>query len=355
MRDVRQELRNLAQKAKDLHIKERQITLESVALVGELERRNAAVNMHMTSEKFAEFIGLTPNQYWKRAQAARVMRFFPTAIDLVKSGETHVSHLALISPKITQANADILLAGIKNKSKRDVEGLLSRVTADGRLLEKEPEVELRVKLTKSQLEVLDRAREVLSHSGHAPSLPEIMIKALGDLLDKRDPLRKAERAVARKKKTKAEVASPWKESGQTPAFASEAPSPGKDDHRRLQQAQRLASPGKEVPFHRPAVPAAVRHAVWIRDGGQCTWQHPDGSPCNARSMLELDHVEMWCRGGQHEADNLTLHCRRHNQFAAEQQLGADFMAKARALTKASSQVQLPKVLETYSRKSVVGP
>ncbi len=47
-------------------------------------------------------------------------------------------------------------------------------------------------------------------------------------------------------------------------------------------------------------------------------------------MLELDHIEMWCRGGQHEADNLTLRCRRHNQYATERELGADFMDKARA-------------------------
>jgi len=52
-------------------------------------------------------------------------------------------------------------------------------------------VELRVKLTRSQLETLDRAREVLAHGGHVPSLPEIMVKALGDLLDRGDPLRKA--------------------------------------------------------------------------------------------------------------------------------------------------------------------
>jgi len=46
-------------------------------------------------------------------------------------------------------------------------------------------------------------------------------------------------------------------------------------------------------------------------------------------MLELDHIEMWCRGGEHKVDNLALPCRRHNQFAAEQKLGRDFMAKAR--------------------------
>jgi hypothetical protein len=44
-------------------------------------------------------------------------------------------------------------------------------------------------------------------------------------------------------------------------------------------------------------------------------------------MLELDHIDMWCRGGEHSAENLTLRCRRHNQFSANEQLGAEFMAK----------------------------
>lgn len=296
MFDTSKELRDLAEKAKQLHVRERQITLESLTLVGQLERRNAAVNMGMTSERFAAFIELTPNQYWKRAQAARVIEFFPKTREMVEAGETQISHLALISPKLTQANAHILLAGIKNKSKRDVEGLLSRVTLDGQILDKEPEVEMRIKLTTSQIAVLDRAREVLSHGGHVPSLPDIMIKALGDLLDKRDPLRKAERAAARKEK-------------------AESPSPGKAES---------PSPGKGG---RPSIPAVTRHTVWLRDGGQCTWVHPDGSRCPERSMLELDHIVMWCRGGEHDAHNLALRCRRHNQFAATKQLGADFMAK----------------------------
>ena len=48
--------------------------------------------------------------------------------------------------------------------------------------------------------MLKLAREVLANmrgGGRMPSLPEILVKALEDLLDKRDPLRKAERAKAR--------------------------------------------------------------------------------------------------------------------------------------------------------------
>lgn len=320
MYDVQQELRDLAERAKALHITERLISLESVTLVGELERRNAAVNMSMTSEQFAAYVALTPNQYWKRAQAARVVHFFPQALDMVKAGETQVSHLALISPKITQANADLLLTEIKNRSKRDVEALLSQVTPDGRLLDREGQVELRIKLTKSQLKILDRAREVLSHGGQVPCLSDVVLKALDDLLEKRDPMRKAERATHRRAK-------------------SEHPSPGKDAESRMLAATLHSSPGKDERTKRPSVPAGIRHEVWLRDAGQCTWTHAEGHRCTERSMLELDHIKMWCKGGEHRAENLTLRCRRHNQFAAMKKLGRNFMTKwrdSRRLTAANA-------------------
>ncbi len=114
----RKELLEIVEETKQLHTRERSVTLESVSLIGELERRNAAVNLSMTSAQFAVHIGLTPNQYWKRAQAARLIRFHPEAQKLLESGETQVSHLALIAPKITQANSELLLDGIKHKSKR---------------------------------------------------------------------------------------------------------------------------------------------------------------------------------------------------------------------------------------------
>lgn len=303
-------LRALVEKAKALHRKERQITLESVALVGELERCKASANLGMTTESLAAFIELTPNQFWKRAQAARVIRLFPKTLGMVQAGETHVAHLALISPKITPANAEFLLEGIRNKSKRDIEGLLSRVTPDGRLLDREPDFELRLKVTATQMALFDRAREVLSHGGTIPSGTEIFVRALGDLLDKRDPLRKAKRAAIRREK-------------------SNAPSPGKEARKAPSEGP---SPGKEGKTHRPAVPAAVRHEVWPRDAAQCTWLYEDKSRCPERIMLEMDHVgKMWCRGGQHTADVLTLRCRLHNQFAAEQALGVDFMGRAREL------------------------
>ena len=69
MVDVRVELRNLVQKAQLIHQSERTITLESVDIVGAFERRNVAVNLGMTSERFARHVGLTPSVYWKRGRS----------------------------------------------------------------------------------------------------------------------------------------------------------------------------------------------------------------------------------------------------------------------------------------------
>lgn len=324
MGDVRLEIRQLAKDAKALHLKERAITLESVRLVGEIVRRNVWVNLFMTSEAFAIYIGLTPSAFWKRAQAARVIRDYPEAMVMLEAGETHISHIALLASKITKANAALLLSSIRNQPKRAVEELLSRLTSDGGLLDKEPDIELRLRLTKSQMANLDRAREVLAHSGQVPSLADIIAKATEDLLDKRDPLRKAKRAAA--KRAKAEGAALGQ--GESEDDPSEAAI------RNIQEepAPDLAALGKRAPEtvireNRPAVPAAVRHAVWLRDEGQCTWQNLDGSRCSERMMVEMDHATlMWCRGGRHDVDTLTLRCRRHNRWAADRELGAAFMA-----------------------------
>jgi 5-methylcytosine-specific restriction endonuclease McrA len=343
--NFQEELITLAKRAKEVHAIEHRAGIESVELIAQLEAYNAAVNLGMTSENFARAIGLSPNQYWKRAQAARVIRFFPQCLDMLKSGETAVSNLALISPRITQANADIILSGIKNKTKREVEGLLSRVTLDGKILDQEAEVELRVRLSESQLKTLDRAREVLSHGGHVPTLCEIFMKSLGDLLEKRDPLRKAERAAARKERSESKdqtcdtlLGPKLKDTNPSPEktwspdeVGVEAASPEKegviDGEGVGSEIGTATSHRKEAGTTRPAIPAAIRHAVWLRDQGKCTFEFPNGSRCGDRTMLELDHLKMWCRGGEHSVENLTLRCRHHNQFSAMSLLGVKYMTR----------------------------
>jgi hypothetical protein len=183
--------------AREVHRRERAISLESVRLVGQLDHGNAATQLGISVETLARKIGVTRSVYCKRAQAARVIRSYPEVEIMLASGETEITCVAALATKITPANARILIEGARNKSKREVEQLLSIVTTDGRVLDREPEVEIRATLTRSQLAMLDRAREVLSNGGQVPTNAEVMVKALDDLLRRRDPLRKAERAKKR--------------------------------------------------------------------------------------------------------------------------------------------------------------
>jgi hypothetical protein len=65
--------------------------------------------------------------------------------------------------------------------------------------------------------------------------------------------------------------------------------------------------------------------VWQRDGGQCTFVGDKGHRCDARSWLELDHIDPFARGGPSTPDNLRLRCHAHNQFGAERTYSPDFM------------------------------
>ena len=82
------------------------------------------------------------------------------------------------------------------------------------------------------------------------------------------------------------------------------------------------------------IPAAVKRAVWERDGGRCTFVSDGGKRCASRRRLEFDHLEPVARGGDARAENLRLMCRAHNQHEAERSLGAEFMERKRAEARA---------------------
>src|SRR6185369_6201988 len=73
------------------------------------------------------------------------------------------------------------------------------------------------------------------------------------------------------------------------------------------------------------VPAAVRRAVFIRDGGCCQWAMASGGVCGSRYRLELDHIVPVALGGESTVSNLRVLCALHNGLAARQVLGAELM------------------------------
>jgi hypothetical protein len=77
------------------------------------------------------------------------------------------------------------------------------------------------------------------------------------------------------------------------------------------------------------VPAAVRRAVYERDGGRCRYVDDQGRRCTAREGLEFHHRHPFALGGHHSPDGMALLCRTHNGLLAEIDFGREAVAKHR--------------------------
>jgi hypothetical protein len=101
------------------------------------------------------------------------------------------------------------------------------------------------------------------------------------------------------------------------------------ERRKCGSAAKRRHPGKALATRGRHIPAAIRIAVWRRDEGRCAFVSPDGRRCKSRRRLEFDHIHEYARGGPSTVENLRLLCRVHNQHAAEQSFGRDFMKAKR--------------------------
>ena len=62
------------------------------------------------------------------------------------------------------------------------------------------------------------------------------------------------------------------------------------------------------------IPARVKRAVWLRDGGRCAFVASAGRRCNERAFLEFHHREPYAIGGEATVANISLRCRQHKHY-----------------------------------------
>jgi 5-methylcytosine-specific restriction endonuclease McrA len=64
------------------------------------------------------------------------------------------------------------------------------------------------------------------------------------------------------------------------------------------------------------IPAAVKRAVWERDGGCCACVGTNGR-CTERGFLEFHHIVPFAANGDATIENMELRCRAHNLYEAD--------------------------------------
>jgi 5-methylcytosine-specific restriction endonuclease McrA len=331
--------------------RDRTTTAELLAHLAEVDARRLYLPAAYPS-MYAWCVGvlrLSEESAFKRIHAARAARRFPAIFPMLADGRLHLSGVILLAPHLAPDNADSLLAAASQQTKAGIERLLAerfprpdvptlvlacaedrhapgRVEAtDGcpalasvdaqefehtagivqtlseqhapgrveslasraRITPLSPgRVALQVTLSQGTHDKLRYAQSLLGHAVPSGDLAQVMDRALDSLITQLEKRRFAANARTR---------------------------PGRRGH-------------SENVRH---IPAAVRSMVWQRDGGQCTFVSESGHRCEARTRLEIDHIDPVARGGQSTPSRLRLRCRAHNQFEAERTYGTDFMRHKR--------------------------
>ncbi len=155
-------------------------------------------------------------------------------------------------------------------------------------------VEIKVILDKDSQQKLEDLKKLLSHKNPNMSYGELfsLLAELG--LNKYDPKRK----INKQNKTISKKP--------IPAQSKKTSAP--KDNQKLNSNRRYSKATRYIP-------SVVRHHVWMRDQGQCTYMCPKTKRrCSSNHLLQIDHIKPFSSGGVNEPNNLRLLCANHNQF-----------------------------------------
>jgi hypothetical protein len=282
-------------------------------------------------------LGLSEEAAFKRIRAARTARQFPALFPALADGRLHLSAVVLLTPYLTPANADELLAAAAHRSKSEIEAWLAQRFPRSELL---PLVQALPAAPRAD-EQLAPGQVVSRGFGEgqlspgtvaastprakvAPLAPERFALQLTIGQGTQDKLRYAQALLGHQVP-----------SGEVAEVLDRA----LDALIRQLERRKFAATPRPRPRPRPRpqrssanprqVPAEVKRTVWQRDGGQCTFVSAAGRRCPARTRLEFDHVEEVARGGRATVAGIRLRCRAHNQYGAECTFGAGFMDRKR--------------------------
>jgi 5-methylcytosine-specific restriction endonuclease McrA len=271
-----------------LMVKDRRLGADIVAHLLVVKERSIYLDLgHPSIVAYCEErLGCSKDMAFKRSAAVRVAERNPEVLEWLLTGEMTLSGLAVLASHRDDRD---LVRSACGKSKRQIEELVAATYPDDALprggARTRPVAEglsrLEVRLPNEVLEQIEEALDLDSHVNPTRNVGELLSRAL-------------ECYVSARKKERFGV-------GAKPRTAKAQPT--------------------------QTIPADKRRETFERSGGRCEYVAPDGRRCSSRAFAELDHVVARARGGTH--DMIRMLCNDHNQHAADEQLGAEHMDRAR--------------------------
>jgi len=340
---------DLLAKVNDLAQRERDATVALVAHLAELdERRLYLAEGYPSLFKYCtELLHLSEHAAYNRIETARAVRHFPVLLEHLTVGWVTLFTVRRLAPHLTQENHHDVLALAGHKSNREIEELIARLHPQPDARDVIRKLPTRTQ-SASTVPLPDGAQDALGTSQgedtHEIVLAVPQSATPAPTVPPAPPARRA--AVSPLAPERYKVV--FTASADVYAKLREAQAllrhqvPDGDLEKVFDRAleallanlrkQKLASTGRPRELRRQSsgaepntcsrsrhIPAAVRRAVWTRDGGRCAFVSTHGRRCAEDGFLEFHHVVPHANGGPSTVDNIELRCRAHNGHEAASQ------------------------------------
>lgn len=322
----------LLARVKHLAEREREATASLIAHLAELDERRLYLGEGYSSlfSYCTQVLHLSEPAAYRRIKAGRLVRRFPVILGMLEQGSVNLTTVDLLAAHLTQENYQEVMKEARNKSKGEIEELCAR-------LHPQPAVPSSVRKlpTASHSTVLSPQKEPAASSLNNDGRPAESPNAPSLVFPPQRP--------------RLAVVAPLAPERYKIQFTASG-----DTYKKLRLAQNLLR--HEIPNGDPAaifdralsvllqdlakkklaatdrprncrgasdsrhIPAEVKRAVWLRDGGRCAFVSRDGRRCTEEGFLEFHHVKPYAAGGHAIVNNIQLRCRAHNGYES----GLDF-------------------------------
>ncbi|MGH2396429.1 MAG: HNH endonuclease [bacterium] len=325
----------LLARVKHLAEREREATSSLIAHLAELDQRRLYLAQGYSSlfSYCTQVLHIAESAAYRRIEAARTVHRFPVILEMLEQGSVNLTTVILLGAHLTQENHRKVLEEARHKSKRQVEELCAK-------LHPQPAIPSCIrKLPTATTSVASRTRDeaAVSHQFIGGRQPTESVALPSPAFVQPQP--------------RPAVVVPLAPERYKVQFTASA-----ETYEKLRRAQNLLR--HEIPNGDPAaifdraltvllqdlakskfaaadrprkgggyasgsrhIPAEVKRAVWLRDGGRCTFVGLNGRRCTEEGFLEFHHVTPYAAGGPATGDNIQLRCRAHNEYEAELDFG----------------------------------
>jgi hypothetical protein len=310
---------------------EQRATLQVLHFINDCERRKSYLDIGYSSiwdycvRKLA-YSSSTASRY---IQAARCIRQNSEVLEMLEKREVTVSSINQFASVLDEKNKELILSQAKGASWREVESIARRYR---------PPMELKDRMVPVRASTPDGVHDMVFTQFLAPdeysevfdevrnllpgdlSYGDIVLTALREYRDRHSPI---ERQKRRENKGAVSLHSHrWESSTAREDVTLHS---HRQDRSARKGAVSLHSHQWESNDVTHDIPKIVRDVIFIRDGGQCTFVAPDGTRCQCRKGLQVDHIKPVANDGPVDMANLRLLCGGHNRLMAERTMGKHVM------------------------------